>query len=157
MRTVTGRDAVAAILADPAYVVPPAAPGPFGTLAWLRSTVCRFAEGSDHTRRRALVEARLAAIDPEELPRDGSPVRALASAIGIAADVEDAVATVAEVYLTGGPGADDAVAALVAAAGPGDPEAVAADISILVQAARATAALIEGRDQIGRASCRERV
>jgi hypothetical protein len=38
------------------------------------------------------------------------------------------------------------VAALVAAAGPGDPEAVAADISILVQAARATAALIEGRD-----------
>ena len=38
------------------------------------------------------------------------------------------------------------MAALVAAAGPGDPEAVAADISILVQAARATAALIEGRD-----------
>jgi hypothetical protein len=32
-------DEVAAILEDPAYGVPPAAPGPFGTLAWLRSTV----------------------------------------------------------------------------------------------------------------------
>jgi hypothetical protein len=147
MRTVTGRDAVAAILADPGYVVPPAPPaGPVGTLAWLRATVCRFAEGEAHARRRALVEARLAAIDPAGLARDGSPVRALALALGIAAEVEDAVAAVAAVYLTGGPGADDAVARLVDAVGPGDPEAVAADISILVQACRATAALIEGRD-----------
>ena len=114
MPTVTGRDAVAAILADPSYVVPPAPPaGPIGTLAWLRATVCRFAEGEAHTRRRALVEARLAAIDPDELARDVSPVRALALALGITQDVEDAVAT---------------------------------DISFLVQAARATAALIEGRD-----------
>jgi hypothetical protein len=147
MRTVTGRDAVAAILADPSYVVPPVPPaGPLGTLAWLRATVCRFAEGSDHARRRALVETRLAAIDPDELPRGVSPVGALALALGISGDVEDAVARVAAVYLTGGPGADDAVAALVAAIGPGDPEAVAADIAILVQASRATAALIEGRD-----------
>jgi hypothetical protein len=147
MRTVSGRDAVAAILSDPEHIVPPVPPaGPVGTLAWLRATVCRFAEGEAHARRRALVEARLAAIDPDGLARDGSPVRALARALGMAGDVEAAVAAVADAYLTGGPGADAAVAALVAAAGPGDPEAVAADISILVQAARATAAMIEGRD-----------
>jgi len=121
MRTVTGRDAVAAILSDPGYVVPPVPPaGPVGTLAWLRATVCRFAEGEAHARRRALVEARLAAIDPDGLARDGSPVRALALALGIRADVEAAVTTVAGAYLTGGPGADDAVAALVATAGPGE-------------------------------------
>ncbi len=144
MPLVTGRDRVAAILEDPAYIVPPAEPGPFGTLAWLRTTVCRFAEGTDHARRRALVEARLATVG--DLRGDVSPVRALALALGIAADVEAAVDAVAALYLTGGPGADDAVARLVAAVGPGDPEAVAADISILVQASRATAALIEGRD-----------
>jgi hypothetical protein len=130
MTRVTGPDQVAAILEDPAYVVPPATPGPFGTLAWLRATVCRFAEGDDHARRRALVDARLAAVDPD-VP--------LAQALGIAGDVTDDVNTVAAVYVTGGPGADDAVARLVEAVGPGDPEAVAADICILVQAARALA------------------
>jgi hypothetical protein len=130
MTRVTGRDQVAAILEDPAYVVPPATTGPFGTLAWLRATVCRFAEGEDHARRRAVVEARLAAIDP------GLP---LARALGIEADVDADVAAVAAVYLSGGPGADEAVARLVAAIGPGDPEAIAADICILVQAARALA------------------
>jgi cytochrome P450 len=128
MTRITGRDRVAAILEDPAYVVPPAAPGPFGTLAWLRASVCRFAEGDDHARRRALVEARLAGVDPD-VP--------LARALGITADVEDDVNAVAAVYVSGGPGADDAVARLVEAVGPGDPEAVAADICILVQAARA--------------------
>jgi hypothetical protein len=135
MPLVTGRDRVAAILEDPTYKVPPAAPGPFGTLAWLRATVCRFAEGEDHARRRALVEARLAAVDPADLARGVT----LARALGVTADVERDVAAVAEAYLTGGPGADDAVARLVAAVGPGDPEAVAADICLLVQAARALA------------------
>ena len=56
---------VAAILSDPAYPVPPAPPaGPVGTLSWLRASVCRFAEGETHARRRALVEARLAATRP---------------------------------------------------------------------------------------------
>ena len=138
MTLVTGRDAVAAILEDPAYVVPAAGtvpPAPFGTLAWLRASVCRFSEGEDHARRRALVEARLAAVDPDDLAR-GVP---LAAALGIEADVARDVDAVAAAYLTGGPGADEAVARLVAAVGPGDPEAVAADICILVQAARALA------------------
>jgi hypothetical protein len=130
MPLVTGRDRVAAILEDPAYVVPPATPGPFGTVAWLRATACRFAEGEDHARRRALVEARLAAIEP------GVP---LALALGITDDVQADVDAVAAVYVSGAPGADDAVARLVRAVGPGDPEAIAADISILVQAARAIA------------------
>src|SRR5690242_5920687 len=92
----------AAILCDPAYVVPPPPPaGPIGTLAWLRATVCRFAEGEDHARRRALIEARLAEIDPARLSKTVSPVQALAAALGITADVEAAVATVAAVYLTG--------------------------------------------------------
>jgi len=48
-------------------VPPPGPPGPFGTMAWLRATVSRFAEGETHARRRALVEARLAALDPAAL------------------------------------------------------------------------------------------
>ena len=145
MPRITGRDRVAAILEDPAYVVPPAAPGPFGTLAWLRASVCRFAEGEDHARRRALVEARLAAVEAADLARAGS----LALALGITDDVAADVEAVAAVYLTGGPGADDAVARLVDAVGPGGPEAVAADISILVQAARALAADVHAADRPG--------
>jgi hypothetical protein len=152
---------VAEILSDPVYVVPPVAPaGPMGTLDWLRATVCRFAEGEEHTRRRALVEARLASIDPvglRELTAAGAtPVTALAIAMGVTAGVEAAVSTVAGAYLSGesSPEADGAVASLVAACGPGDPEAVAADISILVQAANATAALIAGADPPVRATRR---
>jgi hypothetical protein len=146
---------VAAILSDPAYTVPPAPPaGPVGTLSWLRATVCRFAEGDTHARRRALVEVRLAAVEPARLraltAEGASPVRALAVALGLAAgaDLEAAVSAVAAVYLTGesSPAADAAVAALAAACEPGDEEAIAADIAILVQAANATAALIAGAD-----------
>jgi cytochrome P450 len=143
---------VAEILSDPAYVVPPPPPaGPVGTVSWLRATVCRFSEGETHARRRALVERRLAGIDPERLQAltaaGASPVRALAGELGLG-DVEAAVSAVAAVYLTGEPSpeADAAVATLVAACGPGDEEAVAADIAILVQAANATAALIAGAD-----------
>ena len=45
----------------------PAPPGPYGTMAWLRATVSRFANGETHARRRALVEALLADLDPAEL------------------------------------------------------------------------------------------
>jgi hypothetical protein len=56
------------LLADPAYTVPPpGAPGPVGTMAWLRATVSRFSGGETHTRRRTLVEAMLAELDPAEL------------------------------------------------------------------------------------------
>lgn len=67
---ISAADQVRAILADPAYVVPPAAAVPyteFGTLAWLRSLVARFCDGDVHDRRRALVERDLAEIDPVRL------------------------------------------------------------------------------------------
>lgn len=67
---ISAADQVRAILADPAYVVPPAAAVPyteFGTLAWLRSLVARFCDGDVHDRRRALVERDLAEIDPDRL------------------------------------------------------------------------------------------
>jgi hypothetical protein len=56
------------VLDDPAYTVPPPGPpGPLGTIAWLRATVSRFSEGEVHARRRAIAEALLAELDPEEL------------------------------------------------------------------------------------------
>lgn len=45
----------------------PGPPGPFATMAWLRATVSRFANGEPHARRRALTEARLATLDPATL------------------------------------------------------------------------------------------
>src|SRR5258708_2369185 len=61
---------VRAILADPAYVVPPAphAHG-IGTLAWLRAHVTRFCEGEAHDRRRAMAEQDIAGLDPASLRR----------------------------------------------------------------------------------------
>jgi hypothetical protein len=72
-----------------------------------------------------------------------------------AAALEAAVLSVAAAYLTGesSPEADAAVAALFRACA-GDPETVAADISILVQAANATAALIAGADPPVPTTCR---
>jgi len=59
---------VRAILADPAYVVPPAPhAGEIGTLAWLRAHVTRFCEGEAHDRRRALAEHEIAGLDPASL------------------------------------------------------------------------------------------
>ena len=59
---------VRAILADPAYVVPPAPHAPeMGTLAWLRAHVTRFCEGEAHDRRRALAEREIAGLDPASL------------------------------------------------------------------------------------------
>jgi hypothetical protein len=52
-----------------APVPDPGPAGPYGTMAWLRATVSRFANGETHTRRRALVEALLADLDPAELRR----------------------------------------------------------------------------------------
>jgi cytochrome P450 len=67
---ISAADEVRAILADPSYVVPPAAAVPeteFGTLAWLRSLVARFCDGDAHDRRRELVERDLAGLDPDRL------------------------------------------------------------------------------------------
>jgi hypothetical protein len=103
---------MAAILSDPAYVVPPPPPaGPVGTLSWLRATVSRFSAGADHARRRATIVARLATIDPAALRErarelaarhdpDSVPVIALAEALGARDPLAaaEAVATIAPFY-----------------------------------------------------------
>ena len=64
----------------PAYTVPDPGPaGPYGTMAWLRATVSRFANGETHARRRALVEALLADLDPADL-RDAAARRCATNA-----------------------------------------------------------------------------
>ncbi|WP_238015910.1 cytochrome P450 [Dactylosporangium sp. AC04546] len=72
------------VLTDPAFRVPPVPPGSSG-LAWLRATVSRFADGPAHTRRRALVEELLAAVDPASLAAapPAHPVATLAAALGL--------------------------------------------------------------------------
>ncbi|MGV9309259.1 hypothetical protein ACWDLG_38315 [Nonomuraea sp. NPDC003727] len=65
---ITGHAEVRAVLSDPSYVPPPVAAGAEpGTLGWLRARVSRFAAGPVHAERRALVEARLAVLDPATL------------------------------------------------------------------------------------------
>ena len=162
------------LLADPAYVVPPPGPpGPVGTMAWLRATVSRFASGETHTRRRAIAESLLADLDPEALraaaraaaplaaapppPAPGDvvalpylPVAVLAAATGVAsadlAAAVDAVRVVAAAYHPGtdAPGADAALARLLALLPAGEPEVVAQRVAVLVQACEATAALVRG-------------
>lgn len=59
---------VHAVLADDRFGVRPAEPGaPAGTVAWLRGSVSRFANGPEHDRRRALVVAELDRLDPAAL------------------------------------------------------------------------------------------
>jgi cytochrome P450 len=162
------------ILLDPAYVVPPARPaGPVGTLAWLRASVPRFCEGADHERRRALLERRLATIDPESLRGRDDHVIALAEALGATdpAAAADAVREIAPHYnpppvaavgdtrqaaadepragAARAPSpADAAVARLLALLPPAEPEVVAQDICILVQGCAATEALIAARGRL---------
>jgi cytochrome P450 len=59
---------VHAVLADDRFGVRPAEAGaPAGTVAWLRASVSRFANGPEHDRRRALVVAELDRLDPAAL------------------------------------------------------------------------------------------
>jgi hypothetical protein len=137
----------------------PGPPGPYATMAWLRVTVSRFANGDAHARRRAIAEARLATLDPDELAAAASdsalpvdrpylPVAMLATATGVV-DVVAAVAhtrVVAAAYHPGtdAPGADEALAALLALLPPDEPEALAQHVGLLVQACEATAGLVRG-------------
>ncbi|MDT0343469.1 isocitrate lyase/phosphoenolpyruvate mutase family protein [Streptomyces litchfieldiae] len=153
---------VRAALADPALVPELPAPdgGPAGaSVAWLRATVARFCSGEPHRRRRALVEAELAGLEPAVLrraaaagPAEGDVrvrvVRALAEALGMPEPgaVAEAVTVVTGAYFGGAdPAADEAVARLVTllADEAGPEEAVANRIGLLVQACAATAALVE--------------
>lgn len=155
---------IRAALADPALVpeLPAADGGPSGaSVAWLRATVARFSSGEPHRRRRALVEAELARLEPAALRQavaagpEGEVrvrvVRTLAEALGMPdpGAVAEAVTVVAGVYFGGADAnADEAVARLVAQPAPGRAddaglEAAANRIGLLVQACAATAALVE--------------
>src|SRR3954453_19870257 len=133
-----------ASLEDP--VPDPGPAGPFGTMAWLRATVSRFANGETHARRRAIVEALLGDIEPRVTGAGPyAPVPSLAAGLGASVDVED-VRTVAAAYHPGtvAPGADDALRRVIDALPAGDEETTAQRVAILVQACEATAALIRG-------------
>ncbi|MEU4113461.1 hypothetical protein AB0F71_03045 [Kitasatospora sp. NPDC028055] len=149
---------VTAALADPALVPPPATPGRYGTVAWLRSAVARFSAGEPHARRRALVLADLARLDQgllRTLAAGGYEpdvrlrvVRVLATALGLAGPeaVARDVKAVARAYFDPAPDdpeADVAVARLLPAMGDADAETAANRIGLLVQACEATAALVE--------------
>lgn len=155
MVTLTSRAAVEAALADPLLVPVPAESGVRGSMAWLRSTVARFAHGEVHARRRAYVEAELGRIDVDSLRRLASGafgddrtrvLRALAAAMGLPRLTDEAVAalgTAADNYFGGDdPAADDAVRLLLPLMRADDPEEAANRIGILLQACDATAALI---------------
>jgi hypothetical protein len=153
----------------------PGPSGPFGTLPWLRATVSRFANGPTHARRRAIVEARLAALDPAELARQTAAAPAPTAAPSPPAATAPTAATrpraattptaagataappypgvahtrvVAAAYHPGtdAPEADDALKALLTLLPPDEPEALAQHVALLVQACEATAGLVRGDD-----------
>ncbi|MFC9330001.1 cytochrome P450 [Kitasatospora sp. NPDC057015] len=109
---------VGTALADPHLVPLPARSGPPGSTAWLRATVARFSAGDVHARRRALVEAELARLDPATLRTAAAAatgpdarlrvVGVLAAALGVAEPeaVARAVVVVAGAYFgSAAPGA----------------------------------------------------
>lgn len=154
---------VRAALADPHLVPPPAESGPVGSVAWLRATVARFSSGETHARRRALVEADLARLDPLALRKAvavdsdddarRASVRALADALGIPEpdSVVEAITIMAGPYFGDAhdTAADRAVAKLLTLMLPADCgddsalEAAANRIGLLVQACDATGNLID--------------
>jgi len=170
-RVVTGRVDIESVLADPGFEVVRVPEGETG-LAWLRSSVCRFANGEVHARRRALIEDELRHLDPAALRADACrrteailgagdgrldvmgeiarpvPMATLCAALGVGADhlagaASDA-ALVGRGYLTGNqdPEVDAAVDRLAALLDRGGSEESAAALAVLAQACEATAALI---------------
>jgi cytochrome P450 len=139
---------------------------PLGSVAWLRASVARFSNGSDHARRRSLAVDLLAGVDAYSLrgrafARTAQlvgeletfdvmavlarpvPVGVLAEALGLP-DVSADVTSVAAAYhphVTPDAEAEAALGRLIAACG-GTTELAAARIGLLVQACDATAGLI---------------
>jgi cytochrome P450 len=146
MQVISDRDAVLAVLHDPAFVVPPVPPASSG-VAWLRASVGRFSEGEVHDRRRALSVAVLDGIPVEPLrePHGDHPVAALARAMGAPDGVVELVRDVAQAYQPGTGDearADAALDRLVELLGAYD-ELTAARIGVYVQACEPTAALVD--------------
>ena len=147
MQQISGRNAVLAVLNDPAFVVPPVPLGSAG-VAWLRASVGRFSSGEAYERRRALSIAILDAIPLDSLAARGPmhPVAILAREMGADESVVDLVWDVAQAYQPGTGDefvADAAVDRLVAVFGGVFDEHTAARIGVLVQACQATTVLIE--------------
>jgi hypothetical protein len=138
---------------------------PPGSVAWLRASVARFSNGSDHTRRRALAVSLLDSVgdlreaafsrtreivtaletfDVMAVIARPVPVGVLAEALGLP-DVSADVTPVAAAYhphVSPGADAEAALGRLIAACGGTADEAAAARIGLLVQACDATAGLI---------------
>lgn len=113
--------------------VPQVPPGDTG-VAWLRSSVVRFSNGPDHTRRRALTERLLDGV------RAGS-LDELATALGLPGSLDD-IARIAPSYQPHEPITAAADAAVERLATTHDEE-TAARIGLLVQAWAATHALAD--------------
>jgi cytochrome P450 len=158
-------------LTDLAFTIPPVPTGgPRTGIRWLRRNVARFADGTDHVRRRGQATSMLAGVEVAELRRAAAdrtravldragggpvdlmadiarvvPVDVLGAALGIPALPAGLVAVIAKAYQPGsgaeGP-ADEAVAHLVELLGGVPDESTAARIALLVQALDATAGLI---------------
>lgn len=142
-RADTGR---MSILDDPEFRVPQTPPAPTG-IAWLRSHVARFSEGTDHERRRAIALRLIEAVPPARLRRAGHPVATLAAALGLPREVATDVEIIASSYPPHDPvtsEADAAVARLVQIAGGRWDEETAALIGLLVQACAATRSALAG-------------
>ena len=144
------------LLTDARWLVPPLPDGDGRGMDRLRRSVSRFSTGRDHARRRTVVEAVLAQVDPDALrvatrrlaaadpappvvPR--VPLTALARALGARepATVAALVPPVAAAYLpgsgAGGPAADAAADELLARLG-------AARAAVLVQSCRPVTAWV---------------
>jgi cytochrome P450 len=75
---VTRHSEASAVLADPGFAVHDwSTTGPVGSIEWLRSSVSRFTNGSEHQLRRARVCGVLAELPPEVL-REEAHARSLA-------------------------------------------------------------------------------
>lgn len=168
---IADRVEVSAALDDPAFTMPPVpAGGPPVGIRWLRRNIARFADGTEHDRRRTLVTGMLAAVDIADLHRLAAertravlddaggrpvdlmarvarvvPVEVLVAGLGMPPVPAGSVAVIAKAYQPGSGAeepADEAVVQLVEAFGGVADEATAAAIALLVQACDATAGLV---------------
>ena len=146
-RTVSGYAGVQSVLADERFVVArPGAGGAVGTVAWLRASVSRFANGAEHRARRILAERELERLEPDDLRRSASrrTDALLAAAGGTRIDVMGCLARrvpmqtmAAALGFADAEGAAEAVVAIAAAYFPG------ADVQSQRAADLATAQLVE--------------
>jgi cytochrome P450 len=160
---------VRAVLGDERFGVAEVPPSTeVGTIAWLRASVSRFANGPEHRRRRALALAELARVDPDRLRvaayeqagallraahidvAHRAPTAALADLLGLPdpAAATDAVIDCAAGYFPGADAEDEARAdrgtkALLELLDGVRLDVAIARITLLVQGCAATATLIE--------------